>query len=76
MGAIWLPGTPLVMAAVLAVVLAVVGIGGDLFESLLKRSVGAKDSSALIPGHGGLLDRIDAYLFAAPVFYLYLRYLA
>lgn len=76
LGAIWLPGTPLLMAAVLAVVLAVVGIGGDLFESLLKRSVGAKDSSALIPGHGGLLDRIDAYLFAAPVFYLYLRYLA
>ena len=76
LGAIWLPGTPLVMAAVLAIVLAVVGIGGDLFESLLKRSVGAKDSSALIPGHGGLLDRIDAYLFAAPVFYLYLRYLA
>jgi phosphatidate cytidylyltransferase len=41
---------------------------------MLKRSVGAKDSSALIPGHGGVLDRIDAILFAAPVYYVILRY--
>jgi phosphatidate cytidylyltransferase len=64
------------VTAVLAVGLALFGMAGDLFESLLKRSAGAKDSSALIPGHGGLLDRIDAYLFAAPVFYLFLRYVA
>ena len=63
-------------AAVLALGLALFGMAGDLFESLIKRSAGAKDSSSLIPGHGGVLDRIDAYLFAAPVFYLFLRFIA
>ena len=53
---------------------AAVGIVGDLFESLLKRSVGMKDASAIIPGHGGVLDRIDALLFAAPVYYVVLKY--
>ena len=53
--------------------LALAGICGDLFESQLKRMAGIKDSSQLIPGHGGVLDRVDALLFAAPVFYVLVR---
>ncbi|MCC7007971.1 MAG: phosphatidate cytidylyltransferase [Acidobacteria bacterium] len=67
-------GTSPLMGGLVALVVAMFGIAGDLFESLLKRSAGAKDASALIPGHGGVLDRLDSYLFAAPVFFLFLRY--
>jgi phosphatidate cytidylyltransferase len=72
----WVNGTTWVEGVALGLVLCAAGITGDLFESMLKRSAGVKDSSALIPGHGGVLDRIDAHLFAAPVFVLFLRYLA
>lgn len=70
----WLPHMPVYWRLLLGVAIAAVGIVGDLFESLLKRSVGVKDASRVIPGHGGVLDRIDALLFAAPVFYVFVRY--
>jgi phosphatidate cytidylyltransferase len=70
----WLADVALVWRIGLGLTLAAVGIVGDLFESLLKRSVGVKDASGIIPGHGGVLDRIDALLFAAPVFYIFVRY--
>lgn len=59
-------------AVAIGAIAALFGVAGDLCESLLKRSVGAKDSSALIPGHGGVLDRFDAVMFVAPAVYLYI----
>jgi phosphatidate cytidylyltransferase len=62
---------PLSHAIVIGLVLGAAAILGDLAESLVKRATGVKDSSSLIPGHGGLLDRADSLLFAAPILYYY-----
>ena len=65
-----MPGLGSGWHALFGVMIALLGIAGDLFESRLKRASGMKDSSSLIPGHGGVLDRIDGLLFAAPVYYV------
>ena len=57
----------------LAVVVALFAPLGDLAESLVKRDLGIKDMGSILPGHGGVLDRIDAMLFVAPAAFLYLR---
>jgi len=68
----WLPGLDYVDALFLGLITGVAGQVGDFAESLVKRDVGVKDSSNLLPGHGGAWDRLDSILFAAPLSYLYM----
>lgn len=70
-GAWFLPSFTLADCVATGLLLTVAGVAGDLAESALKRGAGVKDSGSLLPGHGGVLDRLDSLLFTAPVFYYY-----
>ncbi|MEW6227981.1 MAG: phosphatidate cytidylyltransferase [Bacillota bacterium] len=71
----WWPGVPIWHAAILAAMASAAGQAGDLAESAMKRNAKVKDSGVFMPGHGGVLDRIDSVLFAIPVVYYYVRLL-
>ena len=75
-GGMWVfPDANVPLLALVSAAIAALGMVGDLFESLFKRSANVKDSSHIIPGHGGVLDRIDSWLFAAPVYYAFVRFI-
>jgi phosphatidate cytidylyltransferase len=78
-GTIYLPltikGTSPLVAGLLALAANVAGQVGDLAESAVKRGAGVKDSGKLLPGHGGVLDRVDSTMFALPVLYTLLTFL-
>ncbi|MBK6725087.1 MAG: phosphatidate cytidylyltransferase [Acidobacteria bacterium] len=68
------PTLPYQFSIPLAIVLAAVGVLGDLTESAMKRGSGSKDAASILPGHGGFLDRLDSLLFGAPILYYFARF--
>lgn len=71
---IFFPELPYKFSIPLAIVMAFIGVVGDLAESAIKRGAGAKDAASILPGHGGFLDRLDSLLFSAPILYYFARF--
>lgn len=71
---LFFPELPYQVSIPLAIFMAVVGVGGDLTESAMKRGSKIKDAANILPGHGGLLDRLDSLLFNAPILYFFARF--
>ncbi len=71
---LFFPELPYKISIPLAIVMSIVGLFGDLAESAMKRGAGAKDAANILPGHGGLLDRLDSLLFNAPILYYFARF--
>ena len=72
----FMPGFGLHHAVIVGFIAGLAGPVGDLAESSTKRKMGVKDSGSFLPGHGGALDRMDSWMFTAPLFYVYLRFVA
>ena len=72
--ATFFPELPYKISIPLAIVMTIIGLFGDLAESAMKRGSGAKDAANILPGHGGLLDRLDSLLFNAPILYYFARF--
>ena len=72
--ATFFPELPYKFSIPLAIVMTVAGLFGDLAESAIKRGAGAKDAANILPGHGGMLDRLDSLLFNAPILYYFARF--
>ena len=70
----WLPMVPVVSAIAIGIVWALLSVVGDLVESMMKRAFGVKDSGNIMPGHGGVIDRLDSLLFTFPATWLFIQY--